>query len=406
MTLATLKERIEPYLSVRVFGLTLSGLLGITILTVIGLALSSRNQDIETSVMLPLASHDAPVPQGDEHAGTAEAPHDVTPSPLNPADIAVTEPTPDGHATTPVDPTLPVTTQTTATDPVAATPIAPVVPAVPEKKVKPPIEDAVAGLHESTPFGMVPVVRKNDNLTAFKAYQTEFVPLADTRAIISLVMVDFGLSQSTSEKAIVNLPEPVTFSLSPYSRDAQKMTTSARQGGHEVWLNVPIQHGGFGIDDSGSLSILVNAGIDQNKSRLLTSLGKATGYAGVIDLDTPAFSDAAADLENIYSAIAERGLALAQGNPKDTVTGAFAASHKAPFIQNDVWIDKSVSPQAVAEELEKLKQLALNGNIAVGFFHPYPAVIAAIKDWSLQLGKDKIQLAPLSAAINQKTAAP
>ena len=99
----------------------------------------------------------------------------------------------------------------------------------------------------------------------------------------------------------------------------------------------------------------------------------ATGYAGVIDLDTPAFSDAAADLENIYSAIAERGLALAQGNPKDTVTGAFAASHKAPFIQNDVWIDKSVSPQAVAEELEKLKQLALNGNIAVGFFHPYPA---------------------------------
>ena len=60
----------------------------------------------------------------------------------------------------------------------------------------------------------------------------------------------------------------------------------------------------------------------------------------------------------------------------------------------------------MAEELEKLKQLALNGNIAVGFFHPYPAVIAAIKDWSLQLGKDKIQLAPLSAAINQKTAAP
>lgn len=418
----TLKERLEPYISVRVFGLTLAGLVGVSLAVVIGLALSSGQQEVETSVVLPLAEQ--PPVAGHPEETPAESTGEVTPGHLSPADIAVTEPVAppaDPVTATHGEQSQPAHTVTTAPalpDPraveqppqhgsanIGSPPVVPS-PDITEKKPAAVIEDAVAGLHQSTPQGMVPVIRKDDGMTAFKAYSVEFMPPADTKAIISLVMVDFGLSQAVSEKAIANLPGAVTFSLSPYSREAQKLTTAARQGGHEVWLHVPIQHITYGTDDTGSLSILVNASIDQNKARLMSSLGKATGYAGVIDMDTPAFGDAAADLDSIYSAIVDRGLALAQGNPKDTMTGAFAATHKAAFIQNDIWIDRSAAPADVAQELEKLRQIALNGNIAVGFFHPYPAVIAAIKEWSVQLGHDNIHLAPLSASIKQKTASP
>ena len=118
-------------------------------------------------------------------------------------------------------------------------------------------------------------------------------------------------------------------------------------------------------------------------------------------MDTPGFSESSADLDRIYSTVLERGLGLAQANPKDTLTGEFAITHKAPFIQNDVWIDEKATPEAVTAQLEKLKSLATEGQIAVGFFNPYPSVIEAINEWKDTLSHDQIELAPLSAAIDR-----
>jgi polysaccharide deacetylase 2 family uncharacterized protein YibQ len=361
MPMMALKERLEPHISVRAFALTLGGLLGATFIATGILALTSGGHTIDASVTIPLSGN----------ATIEDMTGQMTARSLNAGDMELDEP---GL-------------------PPSSTPV---------KKERPPIEDAIAGLHENTPFGLVPVVRKSDGLTAFKAYKAEFSAAENTKAIISLVMVDYGLSKAASEKAISALPHGITFALSPYSQDAQKMTTTARQQGHEVWLTLPIQNASYGNSDSGNQTILVNASVDQNKARLLSNLGKATGYVGVIDLDSPAFNNAAADLDSIYSNITTRGLALAQGNPKDTLTGEFATMNKSPFIQNDVWIDAVLTREAVDAEIKKLTQLALNGGTAVGFFRPYPAVIAAIHDWRMTFAAEQIELAPLSAAIEQK----
>jgi hypothetical protein len=357
-----LKDRITPYISVRAAGLTFAALTGLSLLTIIGLSAmkTGSEQTLSLNVTVPL---------GGEH--TVEAMGD----PVKAGDLQ----TADMHA-----------------DPEAA----PVTE--PKKAYRPPVEDAVAGLHESTPYGMVPVIRKSDGMTAFKAYSSEFAPAADARAMISLVMVDYGLSKKASDAALEQLPEGVTLALSPYGQDVQTWTTSARQRGHEVWMGLPLQSESFGTDDSGAQTLLVSASLEQNKNRLLGTLGKATGYAGIIDLDTPGFSSSSADLDRIYSSILERGLALAQANPKDTVTGDFAITHKAPFIQNDIWIDENAAPKEIAKQLDKLKNLAADGHTAVGFFHPYPTVIAAIRKWQEDLVEARIELAPLSASIEQK----
>lgn len=355
-----LKERLDPYLSLRAFGLTLAGLVGLAVVGTGILAFTGSHPDLDLSVTIPLASTEKTV----EHLADP-----VPVGQLNQSDMV----TPD-----------------------------PVEPKPAEAPPKPPIEDAVAGLHKSTPFGLVPIVRKTDGMTAFKAYRSEFTAAPTTKSLVSLVMVDYGLSKTDSENAIKNLPAGVTLALSPYSTDAQNFTTAARQDGHEVWLGLPVQNAEFGKSDSGNQTLLVNASVDQNMNRLLTNLGKATGYVGVIDMDTPAFASNVADLDRIYSDILDRGLALAQANPKDTMTGEFAITHKAPFIQNDIWVDRNATPAAVAFELDKLRQIASNGRVAVGFFHPYPTVIAAIKDWQEKLKNADIELAPLSASIEQK----
>lgn len=368
--LAVLRDRLDPYLSLRAFALTLAGLIGLSVISSGIAVMTASHPELDLSVTVPLADP--------AKTASTQADEPISPGTLSQSDLATPEPA------------------ETIKEPVheALKP--------PEVKEKPPIEEAVKGLHQNTPFGLVPIVRKDDGLTAYKAYRAEFTPAASTKALISLVMVDFGMSKTISEQAIKDLPPGVTLALSPYSSEAQKWTTAARQDGHEVWLGLPVQNENFGNSDSGNQTLLVNASVDQNKSRLLGNLGKATGYVGVIDMDTPAFANNAADLDRIYSDILDRGLALAQANPKDTLTGEFAITHKAPFIQNDIWLDRNATPAAVAFELDKLKQIASNGRIAVGFFHPYPTVIAAIKDWQDNLERANIEIAPLSSSIDQK----
>jgi polysaccharide deacetylase 2 family uncharacterized protein YibQ len=358
--LDVLKEHANPYFSFRVFSLTLAGLVTLSALTAAIIAFRAHPSETVISVTIPLGGENV----------AEDIPHPVTAGELTADDLGGPE----------------------------AEPSAPKV----EETPRPAVEDAVAGLHENTPFGLVPVIRKPDGLTAFKAYRSKFSPAASTKALISLVMVDYGLSPKLSAQAIGDLPKGVTLALSPYSQDAQKWVTDARQDGHEVWLGLPLQGSDFGLSDSGPQTILVNASVEQNKGRLLSNLGKATGYAGVITPGTSAFSNNASDLDRIYSDIMERGLALVQTHPKDTLTGEFAITHKAPFIQNDLWIDLNATPAAVMLELEKLKQMASYGRVAVGFFHPYPSVIAAVKDWQDELKNSNIELAPLSASIEQK----
>lgn len=359
-----LKQKLDPYISLKTCGASLAGLMGLSLVSALAIIAQSSTPKVDTSITVPLGSETATVDNMSTEA--------VPVGNLSADDMAAQEPDK--------------------------------VPEVnePEKvheKPKGPIEDAIAGLHENTPQGMVPVIRKSDGLTAYKAYKANFEALATTKSLISLVMVDYGLSTKSSELAVSSLPEGITFSLSGYAADAQKWTSKARQDGHEVWLSIEMQGRSYGQDDTGNQTILVNASVDQNMTRLRTTLGKATGYAGVIDMNSPAFENNAADLDRYYKEVTSRGLGLAQASPQDTLTGAYAIANSVPFIQNDMWIDGGSD---IAAELEKLKQLSLNGRVAIGFFHPYPAVIEAINKWQKDLEAANIQFAPLTAAIDQK----
>lgn len=354
-----LKERIDPYLSVRAFGLTFGGLLLASLLISALIIVLAPKPEVSSAITVPLGGE----------ATVEEMAQPLPVGTLNPEDKQMA---------------------------------APDAPPAPEEKSRPPVEDALAGLHENSPFGMVPVIRKADQMTAYKAYQPAFEALPTTKALISLVMVDYGLSKTASRQAVEKLPDTVTLALSPYAQDSQQWTTAARQDGHEVWLGLPLQSKEYGQNDTGAQTLLVNGSIETNKARLMMSLGKATGYVGVVDLDSPAFSNNAADLERIYNNITERGLALAQADTHDHLTAEYAKARKVPFIQNNLWIDEDPSPIAVAEHLKKLEQVALNGRIAVGFFHPYPAVIEAVAKWQTNLDAQSLQMAPLSGSIAQE----
>jgi hypothetical protein len=115
--------------------------------------------------------------------------------------------------------------------------------------VRSDVEDAIAGLYETTSYGPLPIKRLTDNKTVFELYRPPFERRPDSSGLIALVMVDYGLSDKLSAKAITTLPSAISMTVSPYSRMMQPKVTGARAYGHEVWLQIPIQDINFGQDD-------------------------------------------------------------------------------------------------------------------------------------------------------------
>lgn len=262
------------------------------------------------------------------------------------------------------------------------------------------IEDAIAGLHEQTVSGLVPIIRASDQMTVFKAYAADFKLLPETQGIIALVMVDFGLSAKAARTAIDDLPAGVSLALSPYARDAQKLTSDARRKNHEVWLELPLQTKSYPGVDTGPNTLLTQLNADGNNQRMLQSLGTATGYAGVVVNNGDAFENAASVLQKIMADITARGLGLVESDPDGKFITALAVESKIPFTRNEILLDQVTSPKDLEAQLNDLQGVAVKNKKLVVFFKPYPVTIKAIQDWSKTLSNQGIQLAPVSAVIN------
>ena len=263
------------------------------------------------------------------------------------------------------------------------------------------IETAVAGLHEETPQGLVPMTRKEDGLTPFKAYAATFTPDPSAKALVSFVMMDFGLSDKTSQSAITDLPQGVSFVLDAYTKNAQKWTDDARKFNHEIWLSLPLQTKDYPKIDTGPKTILTGLSDGESNTRLLQTLSLSTGYVGVIADNASAYSAKPDLLQKILASVADRGLGIIQSDPSDRMLGQLAAKTKAPFAHADTWIDQVNSEKTLQAKFIDIESMAVKNKKLVVFFHPYPATLKALKKWSTESANRGIQLAPLSAVVSK-----
>ena len=265
------------------------------------------------------------------------------------------------------------------------------------------LEDSIPGLSEETPFGSLPIVRSSDGLKSFDAYKTPFIAKATTKGVISLVMVDFGLSDTSSKLMIESLPISVTLIASPYAENLQSKISAARGKSFEIWMNIPMQGDSVNM---GQNTILSGLNSKENLFRLNTHLGKATGYAGITIDALSKFPEASQDLQRLMDSISTRGLGIAQLEPDDKMIGLSAVIASAPFIQSTLWIDNMLTKQNVLNELSRIEKISLENGIAVAAFRPSPLTTSIIQDWQKSLESKNIQLAPLSYSAKMNLSAP
>jgi polysaccharide deacetylase 2 family uncharacterized protein YibQ len=229
-----------------------------------------------------------------------------------------------------------------------------------------------------------------DGMTPFEAYKRPFGYLGNP--VVALVIRNYGLSVADSDIALA-LPPEVTLLLSPYADNPELWQKKAREAGHEVWLNLPMENNRYLVDDPGPQALLSRASLPENQKKLNNVLGSVTGYTGIVAETDKAFLDMHAMLGELIKSVFARGLGYVEMNPAGSeFLETLAVASNTPFMAVDE--NGGIYNES---DLGRLESLARQKGYVTATIALQPKNLEALKVWGLGLASRNITLAPLSA---------
>ncbi|HUO94222.1 MAG TPA: divergent polysaccharide deacetylase family protein [Rhizomicrobium sp.] len=280
-----------------------------------------------------------------------------------------------------------------------ATPVPPQV--VPSNVDKPVVvgKNLVAdpALIEATPQGPLPRIG-SDGRMPMTAYAPPIPTAKGPR--IAIVVGDLGISAKGTAAAIQGLPPGVTLAFAPYEEDVGRWVGEARRTGHEVLLEVPMEPFDFPDSDPGPHTLRAAVGEESNTERLVWSLTRFTGYAGITNFLGGRFLSDADSLEPVMTYVARRGLLFFDSSPQGkTVAPDVARRINAPYVQSTTALDTIQTGMEIDARLSQLEQLARVNGSASGTASVSPIVIERIANWAKGLQGRGFVLVPASAIV-------
>lgn len=254
----------------------------------------------------------------------------------------------------------------------------------------------IEGLFAMDGGNILPVVRTKDGLTPFNAYSRPAAAVSGPK--IAIAVLDVGLSAENSAAAIRDLPPEVSLIFSPYGDALDSLQEKARSAGHELWLSLPLESSAVPSPDPGAQAIYLNASMERNSERLLWTLGRAIGYAGVAAITPSPVMASKSQAPRLLGNVFSRGLGLADLSEKPAKTAMNEAEKAdAPYVGGGYTVDSAPDRESIREKLEKAAEKAFKNKNAVVVIHPYPASLSEIQSWVKYLKDKGVSFVPLSA---------
>jgi hypothetical protein len=228
-------------------------------------------------------------------------------------------------------------------------------------------------------------------------------PNDDQRPRVAIVITGLGMNKTATEAAIKQLPPEIALSFSPYSHQVDSWVKAARDAGHEVLLDVPMEPVSYPLDDPGPKALLNDLSAAENRARLNAILDSATGYVGVVNVMGSRLLPSMTHMQPVIEELSRRGLFFLDARASSTSVGArLATSLEVPRAINDRFLDANPSPSGIDGRLEQLERLALSTGSAVAIAQPLPMTIERVRMWAAGLAAKGIALAPITALANRQ----
>lgn len=217
---------------------------------------------------------------------------------------------------------------------------------------------------------------------------------------IAIVVGGLGISATATANALSKLPHAISFAFTPYGTDLDMLVAQAREKGHEVLLQVPMEPHDYPENDPGPQTLLSSLSAEQNVDRLHWLFSRMQGYVGVTNFMGARFTASDHALAPVLRELSKRGLIYVDdGSSPRSQAGQIAGANKLPYAKAEVIIDATPSAAEIDNALRRLETLARgSGGVVVGYSSALPASIDRIAKWAKAAQGRGIVLVPVTTA--------
>jgi polysaccharide deacetylase 2 family uncharacterized protein YibQ len=214
-------------------------------------------------------------------------------------------------------------------------------------------------------------------------------------ARVALLLRGVGRGDQNSDAAIASLPSAVSLGLWPYASDGQQLASRARDKGHEIIVQVPLEPTDPAVSP-GPDTLLTTLPPEQNAQRLDEVLKRFDGYTGVTNLMGGKMLRAKASLKPLLEDLKARGLVyIGESNNSHITARQLARELNLRFAAAEVIIDVQPSPPAINKALARLVEIARKHGSAIGIGNATPATVQQVQQWSETLAAQGVTLVPV-----------
>jgi uncharacterized protein len=216
---------------------------------------------------------------------------------------------------------------------------------------------------------------------------------------IAILLGGMGLNEKLTQQAIKNLPADITFAFAPYGNNLQEQVNAARNEGHEVFLQVPLEPIGYPATNPGQKTLLGDASEAENIDALRWHMSRFSGYAGVVNYMGSRYLSMPKAIKPLMGELKQRGLLfLEDGSMQLSATEAAAKGMNMPVKRAQVVIDRDPNPQAIIAQLTLLEEQATGTGFAIGTGTGLDVTINTVREWAKAAAERGIILVPISAS--------
>ncbi len=245
--------------------------------------------------------------------------------------------------------------------------------------------------------GPLPVISP-DGRQAWRVYSRPFNVL-DSRPKVAIVVTRLGQNPDVIEAAI-RLPGVVTLAFLPHTRKLEDWVRKARDAGHEVLINLPMEPLDFPRSDPGPYTLLTSLDQVENVRRLEWVLSRTTGYVGVTNFQGSRFASDSRAFRPIMSELKRRGLLFLDARSSVvSVTPQLIRSTGVAGETADKFIDTEASEVRILASLDEVGTIAKNNGSAIAVGEPYPVTIGTVRAWLKRVNEQGLVAVPLTAVV-------
>ena len=250
-------------------------------------------------------------------------------------------------------------------------------------------------LIENSETGPLPI-RAADGRRPFDVYARPWSGARGAR--VAIVIGGLAVSQTGTQAAIAKLPPEVTLAFAPQGNSIGRWMQAARQSGHEIVMQVPLEPFDYPNVNPGRNTLTVDATPDENLKNLHWALSRTTNYTGVMNYMGARFSADTTAMEPVMAELGKRGLLyLDDGSSARSVAPELALKDGVPFAAGDTAIDAVQDRGDILKKLDQLEATARAKGFAIGTGSAFDITVDTVTSWIGEAKKRGIEIVPVSA---------